>query len=73
MAKPIIQIKIEGPEGSGKTMLAQSLATVIGNQAGYEVTSPASSYDSEDSFHLENDFHIIQIREKKTRKEVGRG
>lgn len=70
MAKPIVQIKIEGPQGSGKTRLAELLAEEYLAMEGYKVKSPASSYDPDDSYQLENDFHIIQIRTKQTRKEV---
>lgn len=70
MAKPIIQVKIEGPQGSGKTILAQSIASVLRRNGNYRVTSPASSYDNEESLHVEDDFHIIQIRTRQTGKEA---
>lgn len=70
MGRPIIQIKIEGPQGSGKTQLAELLAEHCLALEGYSVQSPASSYDPEDSYQLENNFHVIQIRTKQTRKEA---
>jgi cytidylate kinase len=70
MAKPIIQIKIEGPQGSGKSELAELLAEHCLAFEGYTFKSPATSYDPDDSYQLENDFHIIQIRTKQTRKEA---
>lgn len=62
MVKPVIQIRIEGPQGSGKTEFAKTMASAIRTQMKYKVSNPASSYDSEDSFQLEDDFHILQIR-----------
>lgn len=70
MSKPIIQIKIEGPQGSGKSFLSHFISRSL---KGYSVQCPVSSYDLEDSYQLENDFHIIQIRTKQTRKEVSNG
>lgn len=71
MPKPIIQIKIEGPQGSGKTRFAKALINAASSR--YKIISPASSYDDEDSCHLEDDFHIVQIRTRQTRKEVTNG
>lgn len=66
MSKPIIQIKIEGPQGSGKSELAELLAEHCLALEGYTVQCPASSYDAEDSYQLENHDHIIQIRTVQT-------
>lgn len=66
MAKPIIQIRIEGPAESGNSKLALLIADTLGILKGYTVKSPASSYDPDDSYQLEDSFHIIQIKTKKT-------
>lgn len=73
MSKPVIQIKIEGPQGSGKTELAKTIAWAMRSQMKYKVLTPASSYDLEDSFQFEDEFHIVQIRTRQTRKEVSNG
>jgi cytidylate kinase len=64
--KPIVQIKIEGPETSGKSMTATSIAKFLAEVLDYKIQSPASSYDAADSYQLEDDYHIIQIRTKRT-------
>jgi ABC-type branched-subunit amino acid transport system ATPase component len=73
MTKPIIQIKIEGPQGSGKTTLAQIIVDALEAIEGYKTTTPASSYDAEDSFHLENKRNILQIRTKQVFSQMERG
>lgn len=66
MSKPVIQIKIEGHQGSGKTTLAEMLAGFMVLKLNYSVISPASSYHGQDSFQLEDEYHIVQIRTKQT-------
>lgn len=66
MTKPVIHIKIEGPQGSGKTTLAEILASFMSLKLKYEIISPASSYDDNDTFQLEDEYHIVQIRTKQT-------
>lgn len=66
MYKPIIQIRIEGQTQSTISRLAKQIAENLGESQGFKVKSPASSYDPDDSFQLEDSFHIIQIKTKKT-------
>jgi nicotinamide riboside kinase len=73
MSKHIIQIKIEGGKGSGKSKLAHSIANHLRKIVGYGSRSPISSYDNEDSYQLSDDFHIVQIRTIETRKEIING
>jgi uridine kinase len=79
MAKPIIQIQIKGDHTSGNTTILYDINRMLKDQ-GYNSKMPASSYDSENSAHLENDIHIIQIRviqvqnmKEELRKEVHHG
>ena len=67
MAKPIVQIKIEGPAGSGKLLLMLAMKQKL-EALDYKVKMPASSYDPDASVHAESDTHIVQIRTRQTRK-----
>jgi Ni2+-binding GTPase involved in maturation of urease and hydrogenase len=70
MSKPIIQIKIEGPQGSGKTSIIALIVVNFAIEGKYLGRNVSSSDDVEDSYQLEDDFHIIQITTKQTEKEV---
>lgn len=62
MVKPVIQIRIEGPQGSGKTELANAIAWVMRSQMRYKVISGASVDDDSNHRRLEDRFHIVEIR-----------
>lgn len=62
MVKPVIQIRIEVPQGSGKTELANAIAWAMRSQMKYKVISGANNDDDSNSRTLEDDFHIVQIQ-----------
>jgi hypothetical protein len=68
MEKPVVQLRIEAPQGAGKTVVAKRIAKHLSEDHAYRLTRPASSYDSEDSYHLEDEYHIVQMRTKQTKK-----
>lgn len=68
MDKPIIKINIEGIQGSGKSTLANKIARFLNKE--YSSRNPISSWDSDDSYHLQNDFNIVEIRTIQSRKEA---
>jgi pantothenate kinase-related protein Tda10 len=70
MSKPIIQIIIEGPQGSGKTALNDLIIANLLLEWNYEGRDIPNSDHVEDTYQLEDDFHIIQIITKQTGKEV---
>lgn len=69
MDKPVIQIKIEGPQGSGKTMLAQTLASLLRIQGRYLVVSSTDDSSDRELFQLEDEYHFLQITTEQTPKE----
>jgi pantothenate kinase-related protein Tda10 len=70
MSKPIIQIIIEGPQGSGKTCLTAMAQEYLPHEWEYELSNIPNSDHVEDSYQLENNFHIIQVSTNQTEKEV---
>lgn len=64
--KNIIQVKLTGPSAAGNGWIAKSIAEHFEKEKGFKKISPASSYDPDDSYHLENDETIIQIRTRQT-------
>ena len=70
MSKPIIQIKIEGPKNSGKTLFAQLTAWNMRDLQGYTLKEFDDKESGDRAFDLEDDFHVVRIRTKRIEQEV---